>query len=305
MKVLIALDTSPSSQTVLDSVLHRPWETDTSFCVLNVVNIQRFERLPALIEDATRESESLTDAGATKLTSAGYKAFPKTSPGNPRRDIACFAKEWGADLILVGSHGHGLFGRLLLGSIAQSVLRNAPCSVEIVRSPRSFSAAQPYRVLFATDGSDCSNVAAREVAATMWPEKATFRVLSVEELVLAGNEMEAMSISPIYPASLLEKLTTEARERSEAAVGSATKLLKAAGLSVDAKDANPAGEPRGVILDSAKEYGADLIVMGSHGRRGWDRLLLGSVSEGVAVHASCSVRIIRPPNPAKGEGHAS
>jgi nucleotide-binding universal stress UspA family protein len=57
--------------------------------------------------------------------------------------------------------------------------------------------------------------------------------------------------------------------------------------------AMPLGEPRAVILDTAKTWGANLIVLGSHGRRGMDRFLLGSVSEAVAIHAHCSVEVIR------------
>jgi nucleotide-binding universal stress UspA family protein len=53
------------------------------------------------------------------------------------------------------------------------------------------------------------------------------------------------------------------------------------------------GEPRAVILDAAKTWGSDLIVLGSHGRRGMDRFLMGSVSEAVAIHAHCSVEVVR------------
>jgi nucleotide-binding universal stress UspA family protein len=53
------------------------------------------------------------------------------------------------------------------------------------------------------------------------------------------------------------------------------------------------GEPRTMILDTAKTWGADLIVLGSHGRRGMDRFLMGSVSEAVAIHAHCSVEVVR------------
>ena len=295
MKVVVAIDSSPSAQTILDSVLHRPWPIKTTFCVLSIVNIQRFERIPALIEDATREAEQLVKIGANKLVSAGYEAFPMTSPGNPRREISCYAKEWGADLIVVGSHGHSAFGRLLLGSVAQAVLRNAPCSVEMVRRSQAHETSPRYNVLFATDGSDCSNAAAHAIAETVWPKDAVFKIISVEELVLAGNEMEAMSISPIYPASLLEKLTNDARERADSAVETAKTTLAAAKLQIDAENSKPTGEPRAVLLDLAKDWRADLIVLGSHGRRGWDRFLLGSVSEGIAVHAPCSVRVMRTP----------
>ena len=63
------------------------------------------------------------------------------------------------------------------------------------------------------------------------------------------------------------------------------------------------GEPRAVILDTAKEWEADLIVLGSHGKRGVDRFLLGSVSEAVAIHAPCSVRVVRTKH-AKGSSYA-
>jgi nucleotide-binding universal stress UspA family protein len=290
MKVLIAVDNSPSSQTVLDSAVHGSWPAKTEFCVLNIVNLQRFERLPALIEHATRESECLVEEAAEKIRSAGFEAFPRTSPGHPRSDISCFAKEWGADL--------------LLGSVAQGVLRTAPCSVEIVRPASGFSADRSMKVLFATDGSDCSVNAAHAIAALPWPRGSRFRVLSVEELVAVGNQMDAASLSAVYPATLLERLTTEARERASSAVETTKDILSRAGLALDSGDSTQIGDPRGAILDTAQEWGADLIVVGSHGRRGLDRFLLGSVSEAVAIHAPCSVRVVRTPQHSKGRSHA-
>ena len=241
--------------------------------------------------------------GAKKISGAGYEAFPKTSPGHPRSDIACFAKEWGADLILVGSHGHGAVGRFLLGSVAQAVLRTAPCSVEIVRTAPT--ASSPRKILLATDGSDCSVGAAHAVASQLWPQGSVFKVLSVEELVAVGNQMEAASLSAIYPASLLEELTTQARDRARSAVETAKDILTGAGLTLDSGDSIPLGEPRNAILDAAKDWGADLIVLGSHGRRGLDRFLLGSVSEAVAIHAACSVQVVRGRQHAKGNSHAN
>ena len=128
MKIVLAVDDSPASQTVLDSAVNRVWLAQAKFCVLNIVDVQRFERLPALIEDATRESQWLVDKAAEKMRGAGLDVVTRSSPGHPRSDISCFAKEWGADLILVGSHGHGAIARFLLGSVAQGVLRTAPCS---------------------------------------------------------------------------------------------------------------------------------------------------------------------------------
>jgi nucleotide-binding universal stress UspA family protein len=305
MKVLVAIDNSPSSEAVLEAAVGRSWPTGTTFCVLNVVNLQRFERPPTLIEDATCEGERLVHQGAKKISRAGYEVLPKTSPGHPRADIPCCAKEWGADLILVGSHGHRAIGRFLLGSVAQGVLRTAPCSVEIVRTPSISPLGGPTKVLFATDGSDCSVVAAHSIAAQRWPRESVFKVLSVEELMAVGNQMDAASLSAVYPASLLEELATQARDRARSAVETAKDILTRAHLAVDSGDFMPVGEPRGVILDTAKEWGAKLIVVGSHGRRGLDRFLLGSVSEAVAIHASCSVLVVRVRQQAKDNSHAA
>jgi hypothetical protein len=64
-------------------------------------------------------------------------------------------------------------------------------------------------------------------------------------------------------------------------------------LQVSTYRSSPACEPRAVILDEASKWNANLIVLGSHGRHGMDRLLMGSVSEAVAFHAHCSVEVVR------------
>ena len=105
--------------------------------MVNVVDVHRFARLPALIEDAKREADGLVKAGSDKLSRTGHKALSEVIMGFPRRAISEYAKEWNAGLIMAGSHGHSAIGRFLLGSVAQGILRTAPCSVEIVRSAPS------------------------------------------------------------------------------------------------------------------------------------------------------------------------
>jgi nucleotide-binding universal stress UspA family protein len=295
MKVLIAMDSSPASECVLDETAARPWSEGTTFSVVNVVDVQNFARLPALIEDAKREAGRLVKTGTEKLSRSGHKALSEVIIGFPRRAISEYAKEWHADLIMAGSHGHSAIGRFLLGSVAQGILRTAPCSMEIVRSVSGGAApsSQPMKILLATDGSDCSVEATHSVASRLWPEGTVFKVLSVEELMVPDGQMAASSLSPIYPASLLEELMTQAREQVRSAVEMAKEILRRAGMKVLDDRALPVGEPRAVILDSAKSWGANLIVLGSHGRRGLDRFLLGSISEAVAIHAQCSVEVIR------------
>jgi nucleotide-binding universal stress UspA family protein len=295
MKVLIAIDSSPASQIVLGEAIARPWPEGTIFSVVNVVDVQRFARFPVLIEDAKREADRLVKAGTDKLARSGHKALSEVIMGSPRRAISEYAKEWNADLIMAGSHGHNAIGRFLLGSVAQDVLRTAPCSVEIVRSASGgpVPSSHPMKILLATDGSDCSVEALQSVANRPWPNGTVIRVLSVEELIVLDGQVAGYPLSSVYPQSLLEELTTQSRDRASSAVKVARETLQRAGIKPLDNHSIELGEPRAVILDTAKTSVADLIVLGSHGRRGMDRFLMGSASEAVAIHANCSVEVIR------------
>jgi nucleotide-binding universal stress UspA family protein len=91
----------------------------------------------------------------------------------------------------------------------------------------------------------------------------------------------------------LEELIVAARARAEDGAADVRKILSETTPGARVEALLPKGDPRAVILDTAKAWPADLIVLGSHGLRGFDRLLMGSVSESVAVHAHCSVEVIR------------
>jgi nucleotide-binding universal stress UspA family protein len=295
VKVLIAIDSSLASQRILEEAAARPWPKETPFCIASAVDAGRFAELPALIDDAKRESEQILKAGVALLARASHIATTEALLGSPRKVISAYASEWGADLILVGSHGHSTIGRFLLGSVAQGILRTASCSVEIVRYPSEGHApsSHPMKILLATDGSECSLTAVRSVAARPWPAGTVFKVLSVEELVTIEMPMEASSLASVYPPSLLDKLVADARALATGAVETARKILLQAGMKILDQEPIPVGDPRAVVLDQAQAWPADLIVLGSHGRRGLDRFLMGSVAESVAVHAHCSVEVIR------------
>lgn len=303
MKVLIAIDSSLGSAQVLREAVARPWPSGTSFCVVNSVDVSRFAELPALIEDAKREGERIVKDGAARLASAGHTAGSSILWGSPRHAVSTYAADWGADLILAGSHGHGAIGRFLLGSVAQGILRKAHCSVEIVRARPEAPppSSRAMNILLATDGSEFSVAAARSVANRPWPAGSLCQTLSVEELIVVDTPMTASSLSAVYPASLLEELMNDSRARVRTAAESAKEILRHASLKILHAQPSPLGDPRTIILDTAEMWPADLIVLGSHGRSGLDRLLMGSVSETVAVHAHCSVEVIRTPIPA-GEG---
>ena len=139
------------------------------------------------------------------------------------------------------------------------------------------------KILLAVDDSKFSEAAAKILAGQFRPQDTEIRVLHVVEPI-AISEPPQMSRG-YYPE--VEDRLPQARE----IVDRTAKTLSLAGFR--ASPAVTAGDARSVILDDAAEWQADLIVLGSHGRKGIGRFFLGSVSEAVARHASCSVQIVR------------
>lgn len=143
------------------------------------------------------------------------------------------------------------------------------------------------KILLAIDDSKFSKAALKSVLALASVPGTQVRVLHVVEppTALVARGMGGYS-------SNLRMIWAEERRRAEALVGRAAKQLKEAGLRTSASV--EIGEPRSKIVDIARKWHADLIVVGSHGRRGLDRFLMGSVSDAVVHHAPCSVQVVRP-----------
>ena len=135
MKLLVAIDSSPVSKTVIDEVAKRPWPPGTTACVLNIIDWPQLQTNTSVIEAVKQSADSLLKSASAKLSKVGLQATAKVLKGHPRTAVAEFAEEWSADLVLVGSHGASGLMRFLLGSVAQATLRRSPCSVEIVRKP--------------------------------------------------------------------------------------------------------------------------------------------------------------------------
>jgi nucleotide-binding universal stress UspA family protein len=142
------------------------------------------------------------------------------------------------------------------------------------------------RILLAIDDSKFSEAAVETVIKQARPHDTEVRILHVVESppLLVAREMGGYD-----PA--LETALESQKQHAEALVAKAAELFRGRGLKVTA--ALEMGDPKSKILDVAEEWRADLIVVGSHGRRGFERFLMGSVSDAVARHAKCSVQIVR------------
>jgi len=184
MKILIALDLSPQSAGIVREAASRPWPAKSQFLLLHVLDPYPLAKMPISLERAKKSVREQLSEAAQLLLKAGWKTDTDVALGRARQVISKIATSWKADFVLVGSSGEGALMRVLLGSTARSVLRQAPCSVEIVRPPlkREKASRKPgLKVLIATDGSVFSLAAIRSVAKRPWPKDDVFRAIAIPE----------------------------------------------------------------------------------------------------------------------------
>jgi nucleotide-binding universal stress UspA family protein len=211
--------------------------------------------------------------------------------GDPVAATLRHAREEDVDLVVMGTHGRSGFERLVLGSVAEKVLRKAPCPVMTVRADGP-GESRPARVLCAYDFSASSKHAlswALELAAKA---HASLQVLSVVEMPMAAPPPPAV----FGTAEQIE----EAQERTRKALDEALGELE--GTRRPAVERTVLrGKPSREIVRVAEEAGSDLVVMGVHGHGVVDRLLFGSTTHHVVREAPCPVLSVRPPAEASGD----
>lgn len=148
------------------------------------------------------------------------------------------------------------------------------------------------KILLAVDGSEYSDAAVEEVANRPWPRESDVHVISAIHLPFTPTP-ETWEL----PESYYSQLEKAAREQAVSAVNHAVSRLSESNSEREAPLALTSdvitGHAEEAIIETAKAWGADLVVLGSHGYRGLTRFLLGSVSQAVASHAPCSVEIVR------------
>jgi nucleotide-binding universal stress UspA family protein len=144
MKILLAMDGSECSDVAIEEVAKRPWPADSAVRIISVTEPLPPEELalpPRCREDiekaARHRAQTIVERARTRLRESDARFFPISSTvvvDSPEDAIIEEAQRWGADLIVVGSHGYRCPpDRAPLGSVSQAVARQAKCSVEIVR----------------------------------------------------------------------------------------------------------------------------------------------------------------------------
>ena len=293
MRILLAIDHSPASQAAAAEVASRPWPSDTAVEVLSAIESPHAWALAEVSEEIQRLTEDLVQRAAEQLRAAGLPATALVMAGDPRSVIVDRASAIGADLIVLGSHGSGGLTQFLMGSVARTVVRHAHCSTEVVRVPESGRGPRGMKLLLATDGSECAAHAARSIAARPWPLETEVEIFTVVELAL--TDLQAAFEPPMFDNETKEKIREDAMRHAQEAIREAAEILAGSPLKTSESISVLTGSPKQIILDEARNFDADMIVTGSHGRSGINRFMLGSVSEAVAAHAECSVEVIRGP----------
>ena len=141
------------------------------------------------------------------------------------------------------------------------------------------------KILLPTDGSESSALAVKSIASRPWPRGTIVRVLSVSQSALWPADPKTLT-NPAF-----RQIEANAEAEAISAIGDATEQLRDSNLVLETRIRR--GDPRREILEEATEWSSDLIVLGSRGRTGLSRWILGSVAEHVVRHAPCSVEVTR------------
>jgi nucleotide-binding universal stress UspA family protein len=299
MRVLLAIDGSATSISACQLVGSLTWPEGTVIEVVAAAHeppVDVFGTPVVPLAGATSGTdgapflETALDAAAEMLRRPGRIVCRSLLAGRPASVIVDRAEASRAELVVVGSRGLGPLKSMLLGSVSAEVVDHAPCPVLVVRRPELGSA------LLAVDGSASAGAAVTFVRGSHF---------------LAGHPVEVFGVAPsatrpppVAMAGVSAGVTDAAydsyeaqiagdRERVAIIAAEAVEDLRAGGLN--ARWSISQGNPAHEIIEAARSFGSDLIVLGSRGHTGLTRIVLGSVARNVLLHTHASVLIVREP----------
>jgi nucleotide-binding universal stress UspA family protein len=291
-KVFAAIDFSPGSDEALRQAHERAESAGVQLAVCHIVpNELRSNLLFPHISRITAlkfplEIEHVAEAASARVTEITRRKEGEfeliIDDGTPQALILTRAEEWDADLIVMGSHGQTSAADALIGSVTDSVIRHAHCPVLITRSSN-----RTGRILAGTDFSDPALPALRAAADEAERVAGELMVVHSLDLVWSVAAYPAMAFggAPFnVSAEQIKELEVIATERLE-------ESLKQ--LNITGETLVTTGAAGTALIEIARERKVDLIVVGTVGRTGLRRALLGSVAETVAKGAPCSVLIVR------------
>jgi nucleotide-binding universal stress UspA family protein len=213
----------------------------------------------------------------------GWDVKSESSVGSPATVIIEKADEWGADLIVVGSHGRTALGQFFFGSVSQKVLHEARRSVRIAHG-RTKEPGTPVRLIIGIDGSKGAEAAVEAVATRKWPMGSEARIVNAT--------WPTPQITYHRPVSPIVEWVAGEKARAKKMIDETAAKLRAVALRTEVVVKEE--DPKRLLIAEAESWGADCIFIGARGLSRIDRFLVGSVSSAVAARANCSVEVAQP-----------
>lgn len=281
-RILLATDASEfSSGAEREALTYAKTSGGKLFCMLVMEFKPEFLALaPQLLEesekDAVKHLENLKKMA--KKENVDCDVILREGQ-EPYKVIIEEADKKEADLIIMGRRGRTGILRLLMGSVTAKVVGHFKGKVMV--APRD-SAVNWKNILVATDGSEYGNAAVNEALTYAKKYGGTLKIVHVINIMANFQED-----SPVFVPQLIEDITNKVKSDLEAL------KIRAEKEGVSAETFIKEDEPYRAIVDLAEELKSDVIILGSHGRTGMQRLLMGSVTERVIGHTNCAVLVVK------------
>jgi len=314
MRILLAVDGSYHSDAALETVMNRPWPESTEVLVLTVIE-PLSNKLGPFVPQKVIEAQQLLEEDLTEVCKqAGARLAEKFGAGkvkteivegNPKDKILENARNWGSQLIVMGSHGGGGFSGLPLGSVSNAILSTAPCNVEVIKAldlealARKADRHEPLiesKYLVAIDTSEEAPKIIDSILARPWPAGSKFQVMHVVEPLShhqSGLIKKLQTKSAQKMEQLSELVCKEHIEKAETLTRECAKKLEEKLGKGRVTHHVLEGNVRSMILQIAQDWPADLIFVGSHGVARWNEFLLGSVTTAIVRNTDCSVEVVK------------
>ena len=268
-KIVLATDGSEQAEAAVDATIAVSRGSSTEVRVVHVWNLEIHQRHGQGDVEVRSEARQLLDSTVERFARAGVRAegaIRRADSDHVAAAVAIAAKNFGADLVVVGSRGLSSWQSMLKHSVSHQLISAVDCPLLIVRG-RTATAAPPQRVLLAVAGGDDIVPAARAAIAACAPESLILVVHAAQLIV--GEQGMAYA---------------ETENEIQATIAQAIKLIEEAGISARAVVTHP-GRVADVIARVAETWNVDLIVTGSSRMGELLSIVLGSVSRDV-LHAS-------------------
>lgn len=244
--------------------------------------------MKASVKEAGRDAEGA--AKKIKASFPGWKVSVEALADLPVWGIMNKIESWKPDLAVMGSHGRSAVGRIFFGSVSHRALTHAHCNLRISReNERKASKNEPMRILVAFDGSQESETAFESALRRDWPKGTRIKIITVIDTRVSLAFLRPTSPIRYWvkngdrdPVAWIDRMLADQKKR-----------IQKKGFIGDAEALK--GDPKRMLLQEAENWRADCVFVGTRGLTGNDRIVVGSVSTAVAMHAHCPVEVVHRP----------